>query len=606
MKVISQNLIGTTQEWKNNDPVLPKAVWGFEETDSGVIWMKIGDGVKRWSELPYFTKTNIKELPEGLAEIKNISDEMQTAITAEAAARAEADQALQQAIDAEVTAREEVVTAEAAARAEADQALQEQINVLVPEGLEELPLKFERLVEADQALQQAIDAEAQTREQADQALQQAIDTEAMEREAEDVALREDFNAWTGIGGKLTAYNFGVAIPEQTALTDYALSQITSISSYLQIWNGTKIKNLFDNHNWHLTNTQNTNPPQFEWTDQGIDAISPFAVDRGGYIIGANNNDPPEYVIAQLNGKGKVDLPAIKTLIKNEMFDEEYPIGDIVVQHPSTKSPLEKGWRGTWVAWNLPKNTTQGNPLYNPNQIGATNSTIDIWNRPVLYGLVGTSYYPSPSTYDEQSASVIAANAYRTVTHADGDQAIYQAIAQIPLINDSNSPYNGKIGPFDPVKWRELKDHATSNYRPIFVPREDITGHSWTTDHAIGATVTYNNTSYRVVARHGLGGKFLSGHGGNRPPFESGGVHGDAIRNINGSFDIRKAGSNYDSIYEIIPPFSTKNSTGGTYASHSISGNYMLQNITFDARLVVPTAQENSPRTLSVIYWRRIS
>ena len=123
------------------------------------------------------------------------------------------------------------------------------IKVLTPEGLENIG--------------QLLQDEIQARINGDQQLQDGLDN-----------LQNEFSAWIGRGGFLDAYDFGRVLHstdpiDQQALTDYALSQISSISDPLQIWNSTKITNLFNNHTFNLTNTQDTDPPIFEWTDQGI-------------------------------------------------------------------------------------------------------------------------------------------------------------------------------------------------------------------------------------------------------------------------------------------------------------------------------------------------
>jgi hypothetical protein len=76
----------------------------------------------------------------------------------------------------------------------------------------------------------------------------------------------------GRGGYLTAYDFGSDAPSQQELTDYALTQITNIEEPEEIWDGTRVKNLFNNHIWILNNTQNTDPPIFEWCDNGSDSV----------------------------------------------------------------------------------------------------------------------------------------------------------------------------------------------------------------------------------------------------------------------------------------------------------------------------------------------
>lgn len=73
-------------------------------------------------------------------------------------------------------------------------------------------------------------------------------------------INNRLNAAEGIGGYLQAYNFGVATPTATQLNDYALSQIQSISTPSEIFNGTRVKNTFNNNLWVLTNTPNTIPP----------------------------------------------------------------------------------------------------------------------------------------------------------------------------------------------------------------------------------------------------------------------------------------------------------------------------------------------------------
>ncbi len=81
----------------------------------------------------------------------------------------------------------------------------------------------------------------------------------------------------GLGGYLNAYDFGVN-PTQDALTQYAI-QDTGVLRPEDIFNGTKVKNLYNDHIWILTNTQDSDPVVFSWEDHGKDT----------YISDANND-----------------------------------------------------------------------------------------------------------------------------------------------------------------------------------------------------------------------------------------------------------------------------------------------------------------------------
>ena len=69
MKVITQHFIGTTHEWEAANPKLYKAVFGFETTTDGKLFIKLGNGVDRWKSLKYINAENIKGLPEKIQEI---------------------------------------------------------------------------------------------------------------------------------------------------------------------------------------------------------------------------------------------------------------------------------------------------------------------------------------------------------------------------------------------------------------------------------------------------------------------------------------------------------------------------------------------------------
>jgi hypothetical protein len=76
----------------------------------------------------------------------------------------------------------------------------------------------------------------------------------------------------GMGGYLTAFDFGAANPAQQAFTDYALSEI-GVTDPAMIWHGTKVKNIFNGDIWVLNNTPDTAPPIFEWVNDGPEIIS---------------------------------------------------------------------------------------------------------------------------------------------------------------------------------------------------------------------------------------------------------------------------------------------------------------------------------------------
>jgi hypothetical protein len=271
---------------------------------------------------------------------------------------------------------------------------------------------------------------------------------------------------------------------------------------------------------------------------------------------------------------------IDNLVKNASKadrDNEYPIGDIVIQLPSQAEPNGR-LPGTWVKWN---------------------------DRPELYGLIATASFPTTSAYSETDTAAVAAGAYRTVTLKDGDVMIYRLIAA--------KPAGEAFGEFNPVKWDEIGkalgiwSESNTSGQIRFVARNKIAGHTWSastsTDHAVGATVTFNGTSYRVVARHNLGGKFLSGAGGNRPPFEGGGVYGDVQRPVEGRFVGGHPYSPWESSGQI--PTALFASQAMTLSIASGSGwNFQLYK--FFNGAVIPVGNENAPRNFSVQWWRRIA
>ena len=95
-------------------------------------------------------------------------------------------------------------------------------------------------------------------------------------------LKKEVDTIIGLspGGFLDANDFGTEEPTQQMLTDYALLKIGGTDP-LKIWNGTRVKNLLDSNIWILTNTPDTDPPIFEWTNNGPDTVVVDVVDVAG-------------------------------------------------------------------------------------------------------------------------------------------------------------------------------------------------------------------------------------------------------------------------------------------------------------------------------------
>jgi hypothetical protein len=109
----------------------------------------------------------------------------------------------------------------------------------------------------------------------------------------DVVLNA-VNQLKGLGGYLTAFDFGeLSSPQQPnqgeldPITDEAMDQIFGADreshSYTEIFNGTRIVNLHDEHTWALNNTPDTQPAVFDWSDIGVEAIGIATDDALGLV-----------------------------------------------------------------------------------------------------------------------------------------------------------------------------------------------------------------------------------------------------------------------------------------------------------------------------------
>jgi hypothetical protein len=132
------------------------------------------------------------------------------------------------------------------------------------------------------------------------ALQSLIGQESETRAIADAALRAQIDLGHGRGGALTAHDFETAAPTQAQLIEYACTDIwggggtftfdaghPEESTYQigepdngithtasEIFNNTWVRNTYngENHKWVLTNTQDTDPAVYVWTDVGQDVV----------------------------------------------------------------------------------------------------------------------------------------------------------------------------------------------------------------------------------------------------------------------------------------------------------------------------------------------
>jgi chemotaxis protein histidine kinase CheA len=220
----------------------------------------------------------------------------ETADTTEAPERQCADTRLNSYIEDDAAARETADTTDATERQSADNTLQANITTEAA-ARETADNTLSLALEDEAAARETADTtEATERQSADNTLQANIAAEATARQTADIHLKSMIESKSGIGGAITAHDFGEN-PTQEDITKYACESIwgaggtwtwnehepresTYIINYVtnkagDIFNNTWVRNTYNNsnHKWVLTNTPNTVPPVFVWIDVGQDVVA---------------------------------------------------------------------------------------------------------------------------------------------------------------------------------------------------------------------------------------------------------------------------------------------------------------------------------------------
>jgi hypothetical protein len=205
-------------------------------------------------------------------------------LTAEVNRATQAETALQADLNAEADrATQAEIVLQADLNAEADRATQAEIVLQT-----DLNAEADRATHTETALQTDLNAEADRATHTETALQNdlnSVTAEVIEARGVNIDVNTRFvsneasiselarltAALRGTGGYVKAFNFGSETPSQDAITTYVLSQIPGITAD-EIFNGTRVENLYNYHVWVLANTPDTNPPVFEWMDGLIDTV----------------------------------------------------------------------------------------------------------------------------------------------------------------------------------------------------------------------------------------------------------------------------------------------------------------------------------------------
>lgn len=116
------------------------------------------------------------------------------------------------------------------------------------------------------------------------------------------------------GGYLDSHNFGTSTPTNQELTDYAIQNIGTITEASEIWDKTRVINLYDHHTWVWDLNSET------WSDLGEIAQISDANNDGlhGLVTGAPNDGDHDYM-GNIDTNGQIiinGLPELAQQVEN--------------------------------------------------------------------------------------------------------------------------------------------------------------------------------------------------------------------------------------------------------------------------------------------------
>ena len=136
------------------------------------------------------------------------------------------------------------------------------------------------------------------------------------------------------GGYLDSHNFGTSTPTNQELTDYAIQNIETITQADEIWDKTRVINLYDHHTWVWDLNSET------WSDLGEIAQISDANNDGlhGLVTGAPNDGYHNYM-GNIDANGQININGLPELAQ-QVTNNTTAIGNEIINRDLADQNLQ--------------------------------------------------------------------------------------------------------------------------------------------------------------------------------------------------------------------------------------------------------------------------
>lgn len=174
-------------------------------------------------------------------------------------------------------------------------------------------------------------------------------------DSQDGKIQDLLTRTKGLGGYINATNFGSATPSQDDLSNYALQQIFGEDwkshSKTEIFNQTKVTNLFDKNVWILTNTPDSDPVVFDWANKGQEATSVATNSTLGIVKGST-----DIYKGSVDLNGEISINGLDDKI-DQLDNKDTELGNRITLLSKTKATetqlgLVYFWKDEEGDWNI--------------------------------------------------------------------------------------------------------------------------------------------------------------------------------------------------------------------------------------------------------------